>query len=373
MDKVLLLVIDGCSPDYLSSDNAPNIFKLSQQLGFLKKVQGVMPSVTNVNHASILSGKWPNETHVIGNYFYDPVTKNEGFIEEKGYMKAETILHYYKKHNRTTALLTVKGKVLGVYGEDADIGISAQNLDPSLRKRFDLNPPPSIDSIKATEWILEAAFQCIKKEDIDFVYCTTNDYIFHHYAPGTPEASTQINAIDQYIKIIHSIDPQRQIYITADHGMNQKCHIINFQMIAKESGFDVYCLPPLKDRYIENHIYQEGGMLYVFLDNMEQTNSFYQFAKNQPYIKEILNSDEAAKKYHLPKDSIGNYVLLSAKNCAFGECDTKILCTNTSRTHGSSYELEVPLIAINPLKSKDEYIYKGYRKILNEIIKPSTS
>ena len=73
-------------------------------------------------------------------------------------MKAETILHYYKKHNRTTALLTVKGKVLGVYGEDADIGISAQNLDPSLRKRFDLNPPPSIDSIKATEWILEAAF-----------------------------------------------------------------------------------------------------------------------------------------------------------------------------------------------------------------------
>ena len=69
MDKVLLLVIDGCSPDYLSSDNAPNIFKLSQQLGFLKKVQGVMPSVTNVNHASILSGKWPNETHVIGNYF----------------------------------------------------------------------------------------------------------------------------------------------------------------------------------------------------------------------------------------------------------------------------------------------------------------
>lgn len=41
MDKVLLLVIDGCSPDYLSSDNAPNIFKLSQQLGFLKKYKGL--------------------------------------------------------------------------------------------------------------------------------------------------------------------------------------------------------------------------------------------------------------------------------------------------------------------------------------------
>ena len=51
-----------------------------------------MPSVTNVNHACILSGKWPMDTGVIGNYYYDLETEEEGFIEERGYMKAETLL-----------------------------------------------------------------------------------------------------------------------------------------------------------------------------------------------------------------------------------------------------------------------------------------
>ena len=50
------------------------------------------------------------DTGVIGNYYYDPETEEEGFIEERGYMKAETLLQYYKKLDKKTALLTVKGK-----------------------------------------------------------------------------------------------------------------------------------------------------------------------------------------------------------------------------------------------------------------------
>ena len=36
-----------------------------------------MPSVTNVNHACILSGRWPAETQIAGNYYYDPETRAE--------------------------------------------------------------------------------------------------------------------------------------------------------------------------------------------------------------------------------------------------------------------------------------------------------
>ncbi len=92
MKKAMILVIDGCKPDYLTEETAPNIFRIAKERGFDKTVQCAMPSVTNVNHACILSGKWPQDTRITGNYFYDPVTKNEGFIEERGYMKAKTIL-----------------------------------------------------------------------------------------------------------------------------------------------------------------------------------------------------------------------------------------------------------------------------------------
>ena len=97
MKKVMILVIDGCNPKYITEKTAPALFSAAKKSGFAKTVECAMPSVTNVNHACILSGRWPEDTKVIGNYYYDPETGDEGFIEERGYMKAETILQSYKE------------------------------------------------------------------------------------------------------------------------------------------------------------------------------------------------------------------------------------------------------------------------------------
>lgn len=159
------------------------------------------------------------------------------------------------------------------------------------------------------------------------------------------------------IEKIFKLDPKRQIYITADHGMNQKLNIVNMQKISEKAGFDVFCLPPLKDRYIENHIYQEGGMLYVFLNNKSQVDGFLDFIKKQPYVEQILTREEAASVYHLPIDKIGDYVLFSSKLSAFGEPEKLVIQTNKSRTHGSVYEREIPLIAVNPKFNPESYSY----------------
>ncbi len=42
---------------------------------------------------------------------------------------------------------------------------------------------------------------------------------------------------------------------------------------------------------------------------------------------------------------------------AFGEYEGHIIYTQNSRTHGSLYEHEVPLIAINPINEADSYTY----------------
>lgn len=357
MNSVMIVVVDGCAPEYLTKESAPTLYSLAEQTGFSKRIQCAMPSVTNVNHACILSGKWPEETGVTGNYFYDPVDGREGFIEEKGFMKAPTLLERYRQAGGTTALLTVKGKVLGVYGHGATIGISAQAPDEALLKRYNLAPPPAIQSVDSTRWILNAAFQCIRVDNPHLVYCTTNDYIFHHYPPGSPEANRQISALDEFVGRIHAISPERQIYVTADHGMNAKTTLVNFQAIANRAGFDVYCLPPLKDRYIENHIYQEGGMLYVYVKEKTQAEAFFQFAQSHPLVEQVLTKEGAAHAYHLPLAQIGDYVLLAGKDSAFGEVEGEVLHTRDSRTHGSLYEREIPLIALHPAAGADCYRY----------------
>ena len=341
MDKILICTIDGCAEKYITEKTAPNIFRIAREHGFYTSVQSAMPSVTNVNHACILTGLTPAETKIAGNYFYDPVSGEEGYIEESSFLQAETIIDKYKARGLSTAIAAVKGKVIGVYGSTADFRFSADGQD--------------ITTAACTEWLMGSTYQCIREHSPDFVYCTTNDYIFHHFAPGTPQAEEQIAVIDQYIGKICELEPQRQIYITADHGMNQKHHLLDFGKLAAGRGIDIFALPPLKDRYIENHPHQEGGMLYIFLKDKDAREQLLELAKEAPEVAAILTAEEAARQYDLPLELIGDYVLFAAEDCAFAEMETERLFTEDSRTHGSLYEQRIPLIAINPAQPREKY------------------
>lgn len=357
MKKRMIIVIDGCAPDYLTPQTAPNIYKLCQKNGFAKTVLGAVPTVTNVNHACIMSGSFPSNTHVVGNYFYDRDTDAQGFIEGKGFMKAETIFQKVHAAGGKSALLTVKGKILDVFGADADIGINVQNPDMALLSRLNLPAPPEVQSPESSQWIFQAAYACIETENPDLVYCTTNDFIMHHYGPETEEAKAQISVIDQYVKKIYDLDSDREIYITADHGMNQKTTLINMQNIADDAGFHAVCIPPLKDRYIENHIYQEGGIMYLFLKDLSEKDAIFQYFSSFDEVEQILTAQQAAQQYDLPVDDIGDLVVFAAEGCAFGEVPHHRLTTNAVRTHGSLYEREVPLMAINPGEDASHYTY----------------
>lgn len=358
MKKALILVIDGCAPSYLTKETAPEIYRLAAEPGsFSKTVQGAVPTVTNVNHACILSGQFPKDTHVVGNYYYHPETGEQGFIEAEGFMKSLTILERYQAAGGKTALLTVKGKIMDVFGKGVDIGISVQRPDEALLSNLKLPMPPEVQSPESSQWIFQAAYQCIKKESPDLVYCTTNDFVMHHYGPKTHQAREQMRALDEAVSQIHGLEPEREIYITADHGMNQKTTLINLQAISDKAGFHMVCVPPLKDRYIENHIYQEGGILYLYLQDPSERAGILELLSSQKAVEQVLPAKEAAALYHLPEGEIGDYVAFAAPDCAFGEVENFILHTDHVRTHGSLYERTVPLIAINSAAAADAYQY----------------
>ena len=91
--------------------------------------------------------------------------------------------------------------------------------------------------------------------------------------------------------------------------------------------------------------------------SIRKAEDFVRFAKAQPYIEQVMTCQKAAELYHLPAAQIGDYVLLTEKDSAFGECRQEILYTQSSRTHGSLYEREVPLLAIHPQCEAADYTY----------------
>ena len=355
--KTLIIVIDGCSTDYITKENTPNLYRLGYA-GFYKKIKSAIPSVTNVNHATILSGSFPNNHGVVGNYYYDRQTGNEGFIESNRHMKAETIIDIYKKLGKSTALLTVKGKVLEVFGTNAQIGINLQKPDKSLLEKFKLETPPYVASFEAYDWIFKACYNVISIANPDLVYCTTNDYMMHNFEPDSKEAKKVMQTIDQWIGKIYDLDHTREIYITADHGMNKKSRLIDLQKKLDNAGFKTFCLLSLKDRYMENHKYQEGGTVYVYVLDEKQIQNVMDYLKKCDFADLVCDKHYAAKEFNLPVDNIGDIFIISNAESAFAELEKDEIFVNT-RTHGSLHEQEIPLIAVNAKKEASYYKYSA--------------
>lgn len=216
MRKVLIFVIDGCAPEYLTEKTAPDIFRLAKQDGgFVKTVQAAVPTVTNVNHACILSGAFPEDTHVIGNYYYNRQTGEQGFIESHGFMKAPTILQRYQAAGGKTALLTVKGKVLEVFGEGVHLGLSVQNPDPSPSGKTGTGSPSAGSKPGQQQVDFSRRLPKVHKKESPDLVCTTtlNDFVMHHYGPDAHQPKTNLYTESIMYKI-HNLDPDREIYVT---------------------------------------------------------------------------------------------------------------------------------------------------------------
>jgi phosphonoacetate hydrolase len=351
--KTLIVVIDGCSEEYLSEESTPNILRMGAA-GFKKTIKSAVPSVTNVNHASILSGSLPNRHGIVGNYYYERTTGREGFIESADHMKGETIFDWYRKSGKTTTLLTVKGKVSDVFGANADTVVNLQDPNDSLLRHLSLNAPPPVDSLETYDWIFNACYQVISGDAADLVYCTTNDYMMHNYAPSMPHAKAAMKTIDFWIKKIYDLNHSREIYITADHGMSQKSRLINLQKKLDAAGFDSYCLLPLKDRYLTNHKYQEGGAAYIYVKEQRDMPQIQTYLSQCEFIEAVYDKSATGDEFGLPKENIGDFFVLASREYAFAEI-TEDEAEIMVRTHGSLYEREIPLIAVNARNTADYY------------------
>jgi len=349
MKKLLIIVIEGCSIEYISREMTPNMYRIARE-GFCKCVKATFPTVGNVNHATILTGKFPNE--------YKVTTK--------------TVIDHLHDKGCCTAMLSVKSDVLENHGRNVDFNMCVEDPKDILVRFLEMPAPPPVNSLNAAAWILEACYQLLKRKNNDVVYCTTNDYMMHHFGPDSGEAIELMRKIDDWIGKIYDLDHEREIYITGAYGINKKSHLIDLQAVLDNNGFEVICQPSYREEFSENHIYHENGVQFIHLNNQNEkmTGEMLRFLEAAPFIDSVYPKEEAAKRYYLPKDMIGDYVIFPAEEYAFAELKAgQELEVQDLRSHGSIYECAVPLIAVNAREAAEKYRYS--RDIVKNIMEQS--
>src|SRR5438445_5007386 len=115
---VVVICLDGSADEYLDAAVArgrmPNLQRLSVS-GYRGQARGAMPSFTNVNNSSIVTGVPPSIHGIGGNFFYDTAADQEVMMNSARFLRAETIFPGAQRAGRKVAVVTAKEKLRDIF------------------------------------------------------------------------------------------------------------------------------------------------------------------------------------------------------------------------------------------------------------------
>src|SRR5205823_12310751 len=101
--------------------------------------RGAMPSFTNVNNASIVTGVPPSVHGIGGNFFYDSATGQEVMMNSAKFLRCETIFPAAACAGRRVAVVTAKEKLRDIFAsgliEQGGVAFSSEKGNEAQRDR----------------------------------------------------------------------------------------------------------------------------------------------------------------------------------------------------------------------------------------------
>jgi phosphonoacetate hydrolase len=103
--KILVVLMDGFGPEYLERSDMPNL-KRMRAAGAFKIGRAVIPTVTNVNNASLVTGSFPSDHGITTNFYHDRKTGVSVEMESAEFLLRPTLFQHFGKRGWKTALVT---------------------------------------------------------------------------------------------------------------------------------------------------------------------------------------------------------------------------------------------------------------------------
>jgi len=365
---IVVICVDGCADEYLDAAFAkgrmPNLSRISRD-GFRGRVRGALPSFTNVNNSSIVTGAPPSVHGIGGNFFLDPATNEEVMMNSSRFLRAETILAHASRAGRKVGFVTAKDKLREILSAGmTGIAFSAERANLATIDVHGIDdvevmvgkPTPPIYSGAASLYVLEAGVALLRSGRADFLYLSTTDYMQHKFGYDEEEIMEFYAVIDDLVGQL--IELGAIVGITADHGMNAKqnldgspCVVFIETLLKERFGPEIRVILPITDPYVVHHG-ALGSFAVVHLPHDVTAEEVSKFLLEIDGITEVLDRETAARKMELPSDRIGDLVVLSGRNTTLGktpEAHDLSALEGGLRSHGGRYEEMVPLLVSEPL------------------------
>ncbi len=343
---VVVVCVDGCEPDYITravaAGSAPWLGGVvATQTSHL--ADAVVPTFTNPNNLSIVTGVPPAVHGICGNYFWDRDAGAEVMMNDPKYLRCGTLLAAFAQAGASVAVVTAKDKLRRLLGHDMHgICFSSEKADQTTKAEHGIDdalgfvglPLPDVYSAALSEFVFAAGVKLMERARPDVMYLSTTDYVQHKHAPGTPEANAFYRMMDGYLAQLAALGAT--VALTADHGMNAKTDAAGAPRII----------------YLQDHLdaWLGAGQARVIATIYLPAGADAGIGKRLaelPGIEVVLERAEACRRFQLPPDRMGDLVVVSERHTVVGTAAAQHDLSGLDaplRSHGGLSEQRVPLL-----------------------------
>ncbi len=363
-NPVVVVCVDGCEPEYVTravEGGAAAWLGDVMAKGTALEVDAVVPTFTNPNNLSIVTGVPPSVHGICGNYFYDREADVEVMMNDPKYLRADTILAAFARAGAALAVVTAKDKLRRLLGHGMrGICFSSEQADRTTRAEHGLDdalglvgrPLPSVYSAALSEFVFAAGVRLMESVRPDIMYLSTTDYVQHKHAPGTPEANAFYRMMDGYLAQLHALGAT--VALTADHGMNAKTDAAGAPAVVYlQDRLDDWLgagrarvILPITDPYVVHHG-ALGSFATVYLPAGADAGAVGRRLAALPGVEVVLERAAACVRFELPPDRMGDLVVISARHVVLGTAVARHDLSGLDaplRSHGGLSEQRVPLL-----------------------------
>jgi len=376
---VVVVCIDGSEPDYIERAVAAGVMPWMQKVisgqGSDLRAHCVVPSFTNPNNISIVTGVPPVVHGICGNFYYDRDNDREVMMNEPELLRTPTIFKAFQDAGAKVAIVTAKDKLRRLLGNELRFGaggaicFSSEKADQATIAENGIDgvvemvgmDVPSVYSAELSEFIFAAGVKLLETVRPDL---SANDF----YA-----------MMDGYWAQLDALGAV--IALTADHGMNAKHDAAGApNIIYLQDEMDRILGPgaarvilPITDPYVVHHG-ALGSYATVYLPDGADLDALKRELAALDGIDAVYGNAEGCARFDLAPDRMGDLILVSSKHVVIGTTASRHDLSGLDvplRSHGGVTEQTVPLIVSRPLvnlgQTRQLHNYDIFNLALNHV------
>ncbi|MGI9386644.1 MAG: alkaline phosphatase family protein, partial [Methyloligellaceae bacterium] len=186
---LVVICCDGSEPEYMEVARGkglmPNLNAIIEKGENLRGLS-VVPSFTNPNNLSIVTGRPPAVHGISGNFFLDTESGEEVMMNDPKFLRAPTIFEGFQKAGAKVAVVTAKDKLRRLLGnglvfDGTAVSFSSEKADQATLGEHGIEKVcemvgmdvPEVYSAELSEFVFAAGVKLLQEFKPDLMYLST--------------------------------------------------------------------------------------------------------------------------------------------------------------------------------------------------------